>query len=421
MDARVTNLNDLNWPPAGQYDAVPYGVFNDPAVFDREMELIYQGPTWSFLGLAAEVPNTGDYKATFIGDIPVVMTRDDDGKIYAWENRCSHRGALVIRDNCGSSDGSHTCVYHQWSFNNQGDLIGVPFRRGLGGNGGMPDDFDMKEYPVRKIRVEDYNGVVFGTFDWDMEDVGEYLGGDSKVNFHVKRIFNRPVKVLGHSRQYINSNWKFYAENTKDPYHASLLHLFHMTFGLYRSSQTGGVSLSKDWNTVLFSESGTDSEESLKETGEAHLRTYQAGEYSLEDMSLLAGRAGEWNDNTTLVILSIMPSLVIQQIQNTLAVRQIVPKNEKEFELVWTYFGYEDDDEELDAIRLKQINLIGPAGMISMEDGESSEICQQAISRSRDARNVMQMGGKTAEDQDHLVTETTIRGFWKKYRELMSY
>lgn len=56
-----------------------------------------------------------------------------------------------------------------------------------------------------------------------------------------------------------------------------------------------------------------------------------------------------------------------------------------------------------------------------MEDGESSVICQQAISRSRDARNVVQMGGKTAEDQDHLVTETTIRGFWKKYRELMVY
>ena len=181
------------------------------------------------------------------------------------------------------------------------------------------------------------------------------------------------------------------------------------------------MRLSNDWNTVLFSESGTDSDESLKETSDAHLRTYQAGDYSLEDMSLLAGRAGEWNDNTTLVILSIMPSLVIQQIQNTLAVRQIVPKNEKEFELVWTYFGYEDDDPELDAIRLKQINLIGPAGMISMEDGESSVICQQAISRSRDARNVLQMGGKTAEDQDHLVTETTIRGFWKKYRELMAY
>ncbi|RLA07799.1 MAG: Rieske (2Fe-2S) protein [Gammaproteobacteria bacterium] len=412
---------DLNWPEPGVCDAVPYGVFNEREVYDREMERIYQGPTWNFLGLAAEVPNAGDYKATFIGDIPVVMTRDDDGKIYAWENRCSHRGALVIRDNCGTSDGSHTCVYHQWSFNNKGDLIGVPFQRGLAGNGGMPKDFDKKEYPVRKVRVEDYHGAVFGTFDWDLEDVDSYLGGDSDVNGHVKRILkDRPLTVLGHSRQYIDSNWKFYAENTKDPYHASLLHLFHMTFGLYRSSQTGGVRISNDWNSVLFSESGTDSDEAMEETDDAHLRTFQS-DYSLEDMSLLAGRAGEWNDNVTLVILSIMPSLVIQQIQNTLAVRQILPKSEGEFELVWTFFGYEDDDEELTNIRLKQINLIGPAGMISMEDGESSVICQQAITRSRDARNVLQMGGRTPEDQDHLVTETTIRGFWKKYRELMAY
>ena len=179
MDARVTGGMDLNWPEPGVCDAVPYGVFNDREVYDREMERIYQGPTWNFIGLAAEVANAGDYKSTFIGDVPVVMVRDEDGQIYAWENRCSHRGALVIRDNCGTSAGSHTCVYHQWSFNNKGDLIGVPFRKGLGGNGGMPEDFDMKENPLRKVRVEDYNGAVFGTFDWDLQDVDSYLGGDS--------------------------------------------------------------------------------------------------------------------------------------------------------------------------------------------------------------------------------------------------
>ena len=423
MDARVKRTGGLIWPEEGVSSAVPYGVFTEQAVYDEEQARIYRGPTWNFIGLAADVPNAGDFKTTYVGDTPVVMTRDDKGAIHAWVNRCAHRGALVCRELRGNNAaGTYTCVYHQWSFDAAGDLVGVPFRRGLGGKGGYPADFDLKEHGLRKLRVEDYHGVVFATFDENMPGVQEYLGAGGAMDEHLQRIFkDREIEVIGHARQYIPSNWKFYAENTKDPYHASLLHLFHMTFGLYRSSQVGGVKITNGWHTVLFSRSGTDSEAALADTKQSQLRTYQADTYTLDDMSLLKGRKGEWGDDITLVIMSLMPSLVIQQIQNTLAVRQILPKGRDAFELVWTYFGYKTDDEELRNIRLKQINLIGPAGLISMEDGESSVICQQAVVRDQNDWSCIEMGGRDVEDADHLVTETTIRAFWDHYRELMGY
>jgi anthranilate 1,2-dioxygenase large subunit len=106
----------------------------------------------------------------------------------------------------------------------------------------------------------------------------------------------------------------------------------------------------------------------------------QQGNYKLADESLLAGQQ-EFEDGHSLDILSMFPSLILQQIQNTLAFRQILPKGKDEFELVWTYFGYKDDTEELRNIRLKQFNLIGPGGLISMEDGESTELCQKAVVR----------------------------------------
>ena len=423
MDARVKRTGGLIWPEEGVSSAVPYGVFTEQAVYDEEQARIYRGPTWNFIGLAADVPNPGDFKTTYVGDTPVVMTRDDKGAIHAWVNRCAHRGALVCRELRGNNAaGTYTCVYHQWSFDAAGDLVGVPFRRGLGGKGGYPADFDLKEHGLRKLRVEDYHGVVFATFDENIPGVQEYLGAGGAMDEHLQRIFkDREIEVIGHARQYIPSNWKFYAENTKDPYHASLLHLFHMTFGLYRSSQVGGVKITNGWHTVLFSRSGTDSEAALADTKQSQLRTYQADTYTLDDMSLLKGRKGEWGDDITLVIMSLMPSLVIQQIQNTLAVRQILPKGRDAFELVWTYFGYKTDDEELRNIRLKQINLIGPAGLISMEDGESSVICQQAVVRDQNDWSCIEMGGRDVEDADHLVTETTIRAFWDHYRELMGY
>src|SRR3546814_2152217 len=50
----------------------------------------------------------------------------------------------------------------------------------------------------------------------------------------IDRIFHKPVVYLGCTRQYSKSNWKLYLENVKDGYHASLLHLFHTTFNIYR-------------------------------------------------------------------------------------------------------------------------------------------------------------------------------------------
>jgi anthranilate 1,2-dioxygenase large subunit len=76
---------------------VSYEVFSSQAIYDREQARIFRGPTWSFLGFEAEIPNPGDYKASFIGDTPVVMVRAEDGTLAGWVNRCAHRGAMVCR------------------------------------------------------------------------------------------------------------------------------------------------------------------------------------------------------------------------------------------------------------------------------------------------------------------------------------
>ncbi len=58
---------------------VPCKVFSSQAVYDREQERIFRGPTWNFVALEAEIPKAGDYKSTFVGDTPVVVTRLEDG------------------------------------------------------------------------------------------------------------------------------------------------------------------------------------------------------------------------------------------------------------------------------------------------------------------------------------------------------
>ncbi len=409
----------LKWPAGADCTAVPYAVFQDQEIYDLEQEKIYNGKTWNFLAAGAEIPEKGDYKTTYIGDTPVVVTRGQDGEIHAWVNRCAHRGAEICRERHGKSeDGLFTCVYHQWAYDATGDLRGVPFLRGLAGKGGMPRDFDKKRHGLRKIRTVNYSGAIFGTFSADTPDIESYMGEDVRASF--KRILNRPIEILGTTRQYLAGNWKFYAENVRDPYHASLLHLFHATFGLYRSSQKGGCVDNNKLNSVLWASGATEDEAALDDMKKDKLRTLQTDQYELKDRSLLAGKK-EFDDDISLVILSLFPSLVLQQIQNTLAFRQILPKGRDRFELVWTYFGYQDDSEELRNIRLKQLNLIGPGGLISMEDGEVTEICQNATVRDGKYLNVLQMAGREVKGDDHLVTEGLIRSLWQGYREIMDF
>lgn len=406
----VNGAPSFTWPEEAAI-RVPYQVFLDPAIYAQEQERIFRGPIWSYVALEAEVPNPQDFKATFIGDTPIVVTRDKEGALHAFVNRCAHRGALVCREPRGNR-ATQVCVYHQWSYDLAGNLIGIPFRKGIGGKPGYPDDFHPSQYSLQKLRVATYNGLIFASFDAMVEPLEDYLGPQMRTT--LDEVFNRPIQVLGNGRQFIRANWKLYAENVRDPYHASLLHLFHATFGMYRSSQSGGMALdAKGRHSALHAYRRTDAEERTAYK-EADLRSYQE-KYSLADPSLLQGRP----EFPGLMIQTIFPSLVVQQIQNTLAVRHIIPRGLEQFELIFTFFGYTDDDAEMRTIRRKQANLVGPAGLISMEDGHAAELVQQAIVRDHERSSIVAMGGRAIGDEESLVTETAIRGFWRYYRELL--
>jgi phenylpropionate dioxygenase-like ring-hydroxylating dioxygenase large terminal subunit len=126
------------WPPEG-LTRVPYWVYSDRALYEEEQERIFRGNTWTFLCLEAELPKPNSFRASNLGDMPVVVTRDADGVIHAFENRCAHRGSLLCLKARGEAR-EIVCVYHNWTYDLTGRLTGVAFRRGIAGKGGMPSD-----------------------------------------------------------------------------------------------------------------------------------------------------------------------------------------------------------------------------------------------------------------------------------------
>ncbi len=405
------------WPSADG-GRVPYAVFTSQAIFEREQERIHRGPTWHFLALADELRRPGDFKSTFIGTTPVVVTRTREGDLAAWVNRCAHRGAMVCRELRGNAR-AHRCVYHQWAYDERGRLRGVPFQKGLNDQSGMPADFDMAAHALAVVRVEDYRGIVFGTLSDTAPTLTDYIGPTMLP--WVDRIFHKPVEYLGCTRQYAKSNWKLYYENVKDPYHASLLHLFHTTFNIYRSNMRGRSIVDPRHGLHSLITTTPQAEEDTASDYKKHDIATFRDNLKLADPSLLDTRR-ELEEQTSNNIHTLFPSTVIQQIHNTLAVRQVLPKSAGEFELVFHFFGYQDDDPALRRMRLKQANLAGPAGYISMEDTEATELVQRAV-ESCDADDVsyLGMGDDACDHGTSLITEHMIRSFWCGYRDLMGW
>jgi anthranilate 1,2-dioxygenase large subunit/terephthalate 1,2-dioxygenase oxygenase component alpha subunit len=392
---------------------VPFDVYTDTALARQEQDRIFRGDTWNYLCLDAELPEAGSYRSTFVGQTPVVVVKDSEGEIYAFENRCAHRGALIALQKSGKVD-NFQCVYHSWSYNLQGDLTGVAFEKGVKGQGGMPPGFRKEEHGPRKLRIATFCGLVFGSFSDDVPPVEEYLG--EEICARIERVLHKPVQVIGRFTQALPNNWKLYIENVKDSYHASLLHLFFTTFELNRLSQKGGLIVDESGgNHVSFSMiDPAAADASYKEQG---LRS-DTDRYRLQDPTLLAGFE-EYDDGITLQILSVFPGFVLQQIQNCLAVRQVLPKAQERAELNWTYFGYADDTPEQRKVRLKQSNLVGPAGFISMEDGAVGGFVQRGIAGAQGLEAIIEMGGSEAASSEGRATEASVRGFWKAWRTHM--
>lgn len=402
----------IHWK-SGANTRIPYGLYVDELTRAQEEERIFRGAVWNYLCLDTELPQPGCYRTTHAGVTPVIVARDGDGEIYAFENRCAHRGALIALDKAGQVE-NFQCVYHAWSYNRQGDLTGVAFEKGVKGQGGMPDTFCKEAHGPRKLRVATFCGLVFGSFSDDVPDIEDYLGPE--ICARIERVLHKPVEVIGRYTQALPNNWKLYVENVKDSYHASLLHMFFTTFEINRLSQKGGVIVDETGgHHVSYSMIDPAAKDgSYKDQG---LRS-DSDRYRLKDPSLLAGFK-EYDDGITLQILSVFPGFVLQQIQNCLAVRQVLPKGIARSELNWTYLGYADDTPEQRKVRLKQLNLVGPAGFISMEDGAVGGFVQRGIAGAADLDAVVEMGGDHTGSSDGRATETSVRGFWKAYRQHM--
>ena len=425
---------------------IPFQVYTDEGLHKKELERFFYQGHWCYVGLEAEVPAVGDFKRTVVGERSVIMTRSAEDEISVVENVCAHRGMRFCRERHGHKK-EFVCPYHQWSYTLQGDLQGVPFRRGVKQdgkvNGGMPADFKTAEHGLTRLKVARRGGVVFASFDENVPSLEDYLG--PAILGYFDRLFNgRRLKVLGYNRQRIPGNWKLMQENIKDPYHPGLLHTWFVTFGLWRADNKSQLVMDEHFrHAAMISTRGSAGQagqvtqvSSFKESMELHDKRFidivpepwwagptppgrpKASEAPLGGSEVPEG-ASVGAPVPTAVMMTIFPSVILQQQVNSVSTRHIQPDGHGAFDFVWTHFGFEDDTPEMEQRRLRQANLFGPAGFVSADDGEVIEFSQEAFESKPFHRALAELGGRGVENTDHMVTETLIRGMYAYWRRVM--
>lgn len=208
----------------------PAAVYSSPEIHALERERLFPR-TWQFLAHESEIPRAGDFVVRRILDDSFIVSRDDRGNVHVLLNLCLHRGMQVCRSEAGNA--SHfRCPYHNWTYRNTGELVGVPFHEdAYGGDDGL----SKAERSLVRPRFETYRGMIFGCLDPAAPSLADHLG-DYRffLDFYVNQS-SGGAEFHGPQRWRIQSNWKIAAENfAGDSYHTPHTHASIVEIGLFR-------------------------------------------------------------------------------------------------------------------------------------------------------------------------------------------
>ncbi len=175
----------------------------ETAVFRRD---------WVCPGLAAEIPNPGDYLTFTIAGDPIFCIRDKSGEIKTFSNVCRHRMMQLLE---GTGCTSRViCPYHAWTYDLSGRLVGA-------GHMERSEGFNKKEICLPQIRTEIWNGWIYVTLNPDATPVAEALAPLHDV---VSRYAMENYVPVLHEEHVWNTNWKLLTENFMEGYHLPVAH-----------------------------------------------------------------------------------------------------------------------------------------------------------------------------------------------------
>jgi Rieske 2Fe-2S family protein len=198
--------------PSGTGRMLPRGAYLDPALLRWEQEHFF-ARSWVCVGRETALGEVGARTAVRVGGEGVLLVRSESG-VHGFSNVCRHRGHELLP--CGESATRPTiaCPYHAWVYDLDGSL-------GMTPRFDPPDDFDISQYQLLELPVEEWRGWLFVNVSGDAGPLADHLGGfDALVApYEPERL------VVGATHDYVlHANWKLAIENYHECYHCPVIH-----------------------------------------------------------------------------------------------------------------------------------------------------------------------------------------------------
>lgn len=214
--------------PLAHANHVPGYIYNSPKILELEKEKIFT-KDWLCVGRVEEVEKLGDYMTLQVLSEPIVVNRDNNGKLQAFYNVCRHRGAEVVMGQ-GNVE-RFSCPYHGWLYDLDGEFLGAPFAK-------ESQNLDRAKCKLKRIKIDSWGGFIFINLDPNSCTLSEFLGpiSDAAAMFKAEdcRLCDKVVIE-------IECNWKLGRENLADWYHVAVLH--DPSFGKYTKANADDFKL----------------------------------------------------------------------------------------------------------------------------------------------------------------------------------
>ncbi len=219
----ATQLDNLVDEEGGQLAA---RIFVDQDIYREELQRVF-ARSWLFVAHESEVPRPGNFVTRSMGEDPVIVWRGADGVVRVLLNVCRHRGRRVCNEDMGQAV-KFQCPYHGWTYDLQGQLVGVPFLEAY--EGGL----DVARHGLLEVpRVAMRHGLIFASWAEDGPTLDEYLG---PLGWVFDLLFGRSeaVEVVGPPMRWVaGANWKLAAANfAGDGHHLFTTHGFRTALNL---------------------------------------------------------------------------------------------------------------------------------------------------------------------------------------------
>jgi phenylpropionate dioxygenase-like ring-hydroxylating dioxygenase large terminal subunit len=187
-------------------------VYTDPELFARERATLFRRNPM-LVCFSADLREPGSFFTFDDLGVPVLLTRDRSGKVNAFLNACAHRGAR-LKNGCGKA-AALSCPYHAWSFDLQGQLIGIYKESTFG-------PVDKSQYSLVRLPVEEKYGMIYVGVDPALEfSIDTHLG-------ELARYFDMwqfdQMQFIGEHRFDTKNNWKLTVDTFFEGYHFSVVH-----------------------------------------------------------------------------------------------------------------------------------------------------------------------------------------------------